>query len=204
MNEHEMRMLDVPDTCKTEQLILSVLQPGDGAIITQVKAESFDRLRPWFPWAQEVGSVEDNESFARQQHAAFWNRTSVGFKMLLPENGSLIGMIGIHNRSTSPVIWEIGYWLRTGYEGKGYMTEAAQACTRFAFESLKADKIIIRADSRNLPSQNVAKRCGYHYDGTMRWYERDHVSPEIMVDMCYFSLLRPEYEANRDFYQVLT
>lgn len=197
MNEHELLMLNVPDTQKTERLILRVLRPGDGAEVTQAKADSIERLRPWFPWAQEVGSVEDNELWARGMHVEYWNRTSVGFKVLLPDSNKIIGMIGIHNRKTGPIIWEIGYWLRTGYEGKGYMTEAAKACIKFAFEYLKADKIVIRADSRNFPSQNVAKRCGYHFDGTMRWYERDHVNPEIMVDMCFFSMMNAEYKEGK-------
>ena len=203
MDANTIRLLDVPDNCRTERLVLRVVRPGDGETITQAKADSMERLQPWFPWAQEVGSVEENESWARGVYAEYWNRTSVGFEIRLPENDELIGMIGIHNRKIDPLFWELGYWLRTGHEGKGYMTEAAKACTGFAFEYLKAEKVIIRADSRNTPSQKVAERCGYHFDGTLRWYEKDAMDPEKRIDMCFYSLIRPEYEANRDFYKVL-
>lgn len=194
MNDHEMRMLEVPLVQETERLILRVLQPGDGEEVTAAKADSIERLRPWFPWAQEVGSVDDNELWARGMYVDFWNRTSVGRVIQLPGSDSSIGTVGLHIRKTDPVIWEIGYWLRTGYEGKGYMTEAVQACTKLAFENLKADKIVIRADSRNIPSQKVAERCGYHYDGKKRWYERDAMDPEKLIDMHYYSLQRSEYE----------
>ncbi len=203
MDAQAMRNLDIRDSYKTKRLVLRVVQPGDGEAITQAKADSIERLRRWFPWAQEVGTLEFNESWVRGMHAEFWNRTSVGFEIRLPDSDELIGMIGIHNRKTDPVVWEIGYWLRTGYESKGYMTEAAKACIELAFTRLNADKILIRADSRNQPSQKVAERCGFHFDGTLRWYERDHNDPDILRDMCFYSLIRPEYEANQDFYQVL-
>ncbi|MEE4195647.1 MAG: GNAT family N-acetyltransferase [Anaerolineae bacterium] len=203
MNEHELRMLDMPQNPKTDRLVLQVVQAGDGAEITAAKVESFDRLKPWFPWAQDVGSAEENESWVRQQHAAFWNRTAVEYKILLAHNSFFIGMIGIHLIKKEPLAWEIGYWLRSGQEGKGYMTEAVKACTELAFNHLKADKILIRADSRNIPSQKVAERCGYHRDGLLRWVESDAVNPQNPVDMYYYSLIRPEYEANKDFYQVL-
>ena len=94
-----------------------------------------------------------------------------GRAIQLPGNESFIGTVGLHIRKTTR---SSGNWLLSCApvdEGEGYMTEAVRACTQLAFENLIADTIIIRADSRNFASQNVAKLpASYQFDGTMRWY----------------------------------
>ena len=198
MDAHARRLLNVPEIEETQQLILRVPRPGDGQDIHLAKEDSFVRLREWFPWAQELGTYEEEELFARFQYAEFWNRNSVGRLIFEKNTNEFIGSVGLHGRKWDPVILEIGYWLRTGYEGKGYMSEAVQACLQTGFNIYGANKIIIRADSRNQRSQNVALRNGFTLDGVMRHYEPVHKDPQRMTDMCFFSLMRKDYEQRRN------
>lgn len=55
---------------------------------------------------------------------------------------------------------EIGYLFNRNYWHKGYATEAAVACKRYAFEVLKADEVCSIIRDTNIPSQNVALRNG--------------------------------------------
>ena len=111
------------------------------------------------------------------------------------KSNTLIGGSGLHFRNRDPLMFEIGYWLRTGFEGKGYISETVRAIVRIGFEMLKAEKIMLRADSENLRSIAVAERNGFTFDGIMRHFEPQHNNPEKMIDMCFYSLLPDEYES---------
>ncbi|MBR4800420.1 MAG: GNAT family N-acetyltransferase [Clostridia bacterium] len=66
---------------------------------------------------------------------------------------------------------EVGYGLNEKYSGNGYMTEALGAFLKFG----KALGVkVVRADTLkdNLRSQNVLKKCGFHFlkeDGNLWW-----------------------------------
>ena len=55
---------------------------------------------------------------------------------------------------------EIGYLFKKKHWYKGYATEAALGCKKYAFETLKAEKVYSIIRENNIPSQNVAKRIG--------------------------------------------
>ena len=67
----------------------------------------------------------------------------------------------------------IGYWVRRQFEGQGLVTEAVGAITRFAFETLRAQRVEIRTDDRNDRSWRVAERLGYRLEGVLRNESRD-------------------------------
>lgn len=194
MNPHERRKLDVPECVETDRLLIRILRPGDGIIVYQAVKDSFDRLNPWFHWANEIPSPERNELYVREAQALYNNRDRLEFGMFRKENNVLVGRIGIHVVSWDPIIRELGYWLRTGYEGLGYMGEAVQGLLQICFENLQAHKVVIRAESGNQRSQNVAKRAGFTFEGTARHYQPSNADNTCMADMCFFSLLKTEWQ----------
>lgn len=66
---------------------------------------------------------------------------------------------------------EIGYALRSTYEGHGYMTEAVSALCRFAFTTdVRIKSIVAQTKWRNAKSQQVLTRCGFVRDGYRSWH----------------------------------
>lgn len=57
-------------------------------------------------------------------------------------------------------VLEIGYLFNRNYWHKGYATEAAAACKRYAFDVLKAEEVCSIIRDTNIQSQNVALRNG--------------------------------------------
>jgi len=66
----------------------------------------------------------------------------------------------IENFDADKQVLEIGYLFERGFWHKGYATEAARACKKYAFEKLKCDEVCSIIRDTNVASQNVALRNG--------------------------------------------
>ncbi len=102
----------------------------------------------------------------------------------------IIGVVGLHLREHG--IWELGYWLGEPFWGLGYMSEAAPAVVRYAFEVLKLDRLDAGHMVGNAGSARVLLRCGFEYVGEgRRWCEsRGHE-----VDSMEMELTREKWAA---------
>jgi len=62
---------------------------------------------------------------------------------------------------------EIGYGLREGFCGKGYMTEALKAITAWALAQSGVTRVEAETDPENKASQKVLAVCGFIPTGTI-------------------------------------
>ena len=60
---------------------------------------------------------------------------------------------------------EIGYGLKDGYCGNGYMTEAVRAMTEWAISQNKVSRVEAETDPDNQPSMNVLAKVGFIPNG---------------------------------------
>ncbi len=188
-------LLDFPDQFESERLILRAPRPGDGPALNEAVVDSLDHLRPWMPWAKEAPTVAESEAIIRRGAARWLTREDLWLMLIRKRDGRWLGGSGLHRIDWSVPRFEIGYWVRAGEEGKGYITEAVRAITHFAFETLQAERLEIRCDTQNTRSAAVAERCGYTREGTLR---HDSRSPDgELRDTLVFSLIRPEWQARR-------
>ena len=109
-------------------------------------------------------------------------------------DGYYVGNSGLHRIDWEVPRFEIGYWVRTSLQGNGYITEAVNGITKFAFELLKAERMEIRCDSRNARSAAVARRAGYTLEAKL-CHEGRAVDGSLR-DTLIFALLRDEWTAN--------
>ena len=166
-------LLDIPDAIETERLILRSPMPGDGPAMNAAILETWETLHHWMPWARERPTVEQTEQIAREFRAAFITRADLPMFMFLQDRKTVVGSTGLHRMDWSVPRFEIGYWIRRGYEGQGYVSEAVNALTRFAFRMLKAERVEIHCSHRNERSQRVAERCGFSLEGRLRNHVRE-------------------------------
>jgi len=166
-------LVPVPERLETPRLTLTAVRPEDAGEVYRATVESLDRLLPWMPWAHAGQSPQASEAFARRACAAFVLRRELNFvARLTAAPGTLVVACGMHNLDWSVPRFEIGYWSRTGHEGKGYVRECVAALTDLAFETLGARRVEIRCDARNVRSAAVALGSGYVLEGTLRQHER--------------------------------
>ncbi len=81
--------------------------------------------------------------------------------VILKENNKLIGQCGLTMQPwKESEVLEIGYLFNRAYWHNGYATEAAKACKKYAFETLRAKEVCSIIRDINISSQNVALRNG--------------------------------------------
>jgi RimJ/RimL family protein N-acetyltransferase len=183
-------LLDFPDHFETERLLLRAPRPGDGQPLNDAIRESLDNLRPWMHWAQMLQTVEQTEAVVRQAAARFYLREELRLHLFRKSDGLLVGSSGMHHLDWSVPRFEIGYWVRASLEGQGYVTEAVNGITRFAFETLMAQRMEILCDVNNTRSAAVAERCGYRLEARLR---RDSRAPDGSIrDTLVFARLAGE------------
>lgn len=91
--------------------------------------------------------------------------------VILKETDEMIGQCGLSMQQwKEQEVLEIGYLFERLYWHKGYATEAAKACKKYAFEILKADEVCSIIRDTNVPSQNVAIRNGMTMTDTWTKY----------------------------------
>jgi RimJ/RimL family protein N-acetyltransferase len=81
--------------------------------------------------------------------------------VILKETDEMIGQCGLTMQPWKDrEVLEIGYLFQRPHWHKGYATEAAKACKRYAFEALGAGEVCSIIRDTNTASQNVAVRNG--------------------------------------------
>jgi len=165
-------LIEVPARIETERMILRCPMPGDGAAVNEAERESLVELKPWMPWAQAGKSLDDSEAYCRRMQARYLLREDLAMFMferdVLGREGRLIGGTGLHRIDWTLRSFEIGYWRRSGFGGRGYVTEAARGLARLAFDRLGARRVEIRTDDGNAASWKVAERAGFTLEALLR------------------------------------
>ena len=181
-------LIDFPEHLETERLILRPTRAGDGPMVYPVVRSSLADLQRWMPWVHNDYSVEEAEDFARRSAVEYICRESLHLRMMHRADDRFIGMVGLFDLRWDIPSGEIGYWLNVDYQGKGYMTEAVNRLTAFAFADLKLGRVEIHCNAANDASANVARRCGYVQEAHFRNYRRD-VQGQL-ADTLVFARLR--------------
>lgn len=178
--------LDFPDEFETERLLIRAPRLGDGAVLNRAVCESLEELRPWMPWAQVAPNLEESEVVMREAAAKWLLRTDL-MMPIFDKSGEMVGSSGLHRINWEVPKFEIGYWGRTGFGGRGLITEAVIAVADFAFETLQANRVEIQCDALNLKSIALAKRAGFAHEATLRNYAH---RADQLYDMMIFARLR--------------
>lgn len=195
MNHQPPILMDFPHSFETERLWIRLPLPGDGDLVNEAIHESLDQLQPWMPWAQDPPTKEESEANVRKAYCRFLARQDLRFHLFEKETKLFVGSSGLHNIDWSVPKFEIGYWCRSKFIGKGYITESVRGLTVFAFEILKANRVEICCDQENVKSRKIAERLGYRLEGIFRNYRL--TVDNRLEDTCVYSMTPNEFRSIR-------
>jgi RimJ/RimL family protein N-acetyltransferase len=181
-------LIEFPYSFDTERLTIRGPLPGDGARLHEAALESVDELRQWMPWAVDLPDAEWYEARVRQGQLKFLSREDLWMMLLVKDSETIIGGSGLHRINWDVPKFEIGYWVRSGYGRQGYITEAVNGITEFAFNILGARRVEIRCDSLNERSAAVARRAGFEHEATLHHDDRHHLTNALRDTLIFTKL----------------
>lgn len=180
---------DVPEEIETRRLLLRCPRPGDGLSVYKGVVDTLQELRAWpasLPWAMFDPSVGSSEEFCRNGYSDYVLRKNLPMLLFLKEGNIYVGASGLHAIDWGVPKFEIGYWCRKQFQGRGLITEAVTAITAFAMQSLGAKRIVSLADARNKASRVVAERAGYRLEGIMT---NERIGPDgTLCNTCIYAI----------------
>ena len=114
------------------------------------------------------------------------------FNIELKSERKLIGGIGLNEISSFNNSAEIGYWISEKYWKLGIVSEALMELIDFAYSKLKLNRLVIKAHTKNVASNAVAKKFSFIFEGIERESHRSLAAKKI-YDGNVYSLLRREW-----------
>lgn len=123
-------------------------------------------LREWLPWVDSTTEVEYTANFIRISLEQFARGDGLAAGIWV--GTEFAGGIGTHKIDWLNRRAEIGYWLASGFQGRGIVTAACRALISHAFDDLKLNRLEIRCATGNVKSCAIPKRLGFHFEGRSR------------------------------------
>jgi len=185
-------LLDFPDSFDTERLTIRAPRVADAAEVIAAVIDSLTELRPWMPWAKDAPTLDGTQIRLRQAMANWTVRHDLPLHVYLKGTSTFVMGSGLHRMDWESGKFEIGYWVRTKYAGQGFVTEAVNGITSYAFKELHANRVEIRCDAENIRSAAVAKRCGFLLEGILRHDALD-VDGQLRSTMIFSKLTPNEF-----------
>jgi len=143
----------IPPTLRTERLILRPMRladyPAYRAMMMSERAKyvggPHDGTTAWLCFCHDV---------------ACWTLFGHGALMIeVLATGETVGQVGVNGGPLFPEK-ELGWLIYEGFEGRGYVTEAAAAMRDWAFGALGVESLVSYIDPGNERSMAVAERIG--------------------------------------------
>ena len=171
---------------------------GGGALLRRYRMEDLDglwsaveeerdRIGPWMPWVEHTVSKDDERPWLERVTS---DRDSTGGLSIWVE-GEFAGGTGLIADEFG-ISAEIGYWIRSRFEGRGLVTRACEALITYGFEGLGVHRVVIRAGTENARSRAIPERLGFTFEGVAREEGRGTGG---FYDLAVYSILDREWRA---------
>ena len=151
---------------ETKRLVLRKLELSDAK-------ELFEGLRNqeafcYYANKKKVTLDEQIESFSKMQEK-YGNLNYYNWAIVQKSDGKIVGAINFKADDKNDSV-EFSYATDERFTGRGYMTEALECVTDFAFSKLKANRVQGGCSVKNLASKRVMEKCGFEFEGTLKKY----------------------------------
>ena len=162
-----MEKLNMPETLVGERAI-AVRRTHEH---DQELFEMADKFRGHFGqhlhWVNKIQSIEDVVNFSEESIKLWDEGKAYRYTITTPNTKRPVGSIEIHTIDYKSFSAEFSYWLNPGDTGKGYVGDTLSRLEKILFDENEIIRIVIRSNTGNIPSNNVAIRNNYVLEGTL-------------------------------------
>lgn len=155
-----------PVTLRHDEVRLRPLRVRDAKRWQQLRASNHDWLSEWEA-TSPMPTVESPPTF-RQSARQMLTEARAGRTMpfVVEYQGIFVGQINVSDITYGSLRGcHFGYWIDKSAAGKGVMTIAAALVTDHLLQTLKLHRIEIAIRPENIPSNCLAVRLGYGFEG---------------------------------------
>ncbi len=187
-------MIPAPDPPLSDGVV--TLRPWSredvNALVAYLDGE--DEIVRWLDAIPQPYREAEALSWIEHASSAWREGTSAPFAVTDATSGELVGSVGfgwVGEREER--VGEVGYWIRREARGRGLTTRAVRLVSGWVLRELGCERLQLRADERNVPSQRVAEKAGFTREGVLR---SAHFNARLdrRVDFVMFSLLPSELD----------
>lgn len=147
---------------ETKQIKIRDFERKDADNLYRIVREK-DILRFMPDWAENGASPKEYFEYI-DWHQTQKDSTDIyenkRYVIALPDTDEMIGMVGMGLEDTLNEI-EIAYFMSEKYKNKGYTKEAVETLVEWCFKVSDINYLILTIDCANIPSCNLAEKCGF-------------------------------------------
>jgi ribosomal-protein-serine acetyltransferase len=172
----------------SNEILLERLSEADAVVIFEAVDANRTWLAKWLSFVNYSNELKDTQAFIA---SVIEKRGETGNEVyVIWYKGDFAGLIGFLNTDKVNEKTELGYWLVEKFTGKGIITSCALLLVKLAFEKMMLNRVTIKCARDNTPSENVALRLEFQFEGIERQGERNR---DCFFDLKVFSLLKDEF-----------
>jgi RimJ/RimL family protein N-acetyltransferase len=154
--------------------------------------ESIAEVGRYETWCRPGYSREDAAAYVNWWRDAWARDTAYYFAVEHRDTGEFLGSCGLSDILRDHKRGGVGYWIRSGYTGRGYATDAVRTILRLGFEDLGLERMELEIAVDNAASRRVAEKVGCIYEGILR---RRLILPAGPTDTAIYAWLHGECPA---------
>lgn len=148
---------------------LRPLRIEDTPAIFLARKMSEPSLKRFFAWAHQPCTMELQHEWVAKSISNYYLLKEVLNLGFFDPQHHFIGMGGwTKSNPLNQDSYEIGYWMSSPYQNKGYGTIIGKLLVYTAFSWMEATRMAVNVHTSNRPSQRVIEKCGFHYEGLVR------------------------------------
>ncbi len=176
-------------TLETQRLVLRAMTLEDAADVQRLAGDrKIAATTALIPHPYPDGAAEE---WIGGHEAEFAKGAGATWAITNRATDELVGAVGLIINEQN-LRAEIGYWIGSPFWGKGFMSEAARAVLKYAFEERGLQRVFAHHFHTNPASGRVMEKIGMKREGVLR---RHFVKWGEPVDCVYYGILREEYES---------
>jgi RimJ/RimL family protein N-acetyltransferase len=152
-----------PETMPAGSAWLRRWRLDDVPALVEAVTASFDHLRPWMAWAQQMPTTDGMQAFVAGCDNSWASGREFTYAAVSLEGSDVLGSCGLWPHPVAGAM-EIGYWIDRRQVRRGHATAAVRSLTAAAFTLPEVARVEIHCDEANAGSAGVARSAGYRLE----------------------------------------
>lgn len=156
------------DYC-TDTFYIEPLKFEDALNLNKLLVSNTERFKRYLPKTlSENRTLEGTKSYIFKRDEVMKSKLEYTFTIKDKTNKNIAGLIILKAIDWDKKKAEFAYCIGKPFEGKGWMSKAVQAASRFAFQELKLETLQIISHKSNIASIKVAEKNNFVWRKTLK------------------------------------